>query len=241
MTRRMNSGRVVLVLTLGGLFMLPAGAAAQGKGKGKDRAGDRREIKEHNRELRDDRLDLTRLKTIRADFVRARKSKSRAKLRKIDSRLRELLGEEAKEGRKEVGDSRRDLRTDRRQHGVVADPKERRQHGVVADPVERRQHGVVADPVERRQHGVVAKPGQGATRDAKRDLRQESLAQLRLQQIRGEMGKLYGKYDRRSLNRRAVLMDELIEMAKLEKRRDRRELKQDRRERRDDRRRGRRQ
>lgn len=217
----MNYRRLLLILALGGAFIIPASAAAQSKSK--ERRQDRRELKQDRRERRDDRLDHARLKAALADFDRARRSRSKVGLDSVDARLRKMLREEAREGRKEI-------RRDRRE-------KNRSQREVRKETRERRDHARQGKP------GAVAKDTRDIrddrrdARDDRRDLLEEKASHAKRQRIRSKLAPLYGKYDRKSLRAKRALIVDLVAMAKVEMRHNRRETREDRRELREDRRR----
>ncbi len=216
----MTHRRTLAILLLSALFALPAHALAQSSGA--ERRQDKRELRQDRRERRDDRRDLIRLQTLLNDFDRARAVGNRKGLNAVDARLRNILREETREGRRETRKDRRELRRSKRE--VRQERRERRVHAATGQP------GAAARDTRQ------LRDDRRDARDDRRDLRREQRNQVRRQQIRSALVPLYGVYDGPRLERKRALIAELVAMATAELGENRRELREDRRELREDRR-----
>lgn len=188
-----------------------------------EKAADRKALRQDARTARNDALDLARLQKLRTEYAAARAAGDQQALRRVHQAVGGYLaGEKAESSReaaaatKEIRQSRREKRSDRREI------KENRRDGAPAR--EKRD--------DRRD-----------LRDDKRDAAAKIAQRERVRQIRSIWENLKEDYGPASLEKRARLLDELVEMAKkelardaAETREDRRELREDRRESREDRR-----
>ncbi len=183
-----------------------------------ERVADRKEIRKDRRQIGDDVRDAARLGAILRD-LRAARREGRP-LDGIWARLRKVVEQELREGRREVRQQRREVQRSRKELA-----RDRR-------------------AVKRaRAHG---RPGFGPARAAKddrrdladdrRDLARERHEQARRKAIAKELRALVGKRDPKSLDKAEALIQDLIHLNEAEVGAGRKELREDRRELREDRR-----
>lgn len=188
-------------------LLLPTFASAQAPHR--ERAQDRREVRHDKGDLRDGRRDLDRIEKIRDDYRRAITGRSARAVNRVEARLTAWLDEELREDRREVRQDKRELQRSRRE--LRRDARYETRRGVRDDRRDRR--------------------------DDRRDLALERGERQRHLQLERELRGLLGRKDRRSLQRKAAILDELVSLQRAELRQDRQELREDRQERREDRRR----
>ena len=204
-------------------FISPAGAQNDQVRNKVEKAAERKDLREDARATRGDALDLARLEQLRSEFSAARISGDEQALSRVDNAISSYLAGEKAESQKETAaanqEVRRDLREKRSDRREIRDNRRE-----AASPRERRD--------DRRD-----------LRDDRRDAAAENAQREKVQTIRAAWMDMQGNFGAASLERRAHLLDELVELAKNEMARgieetqeDRRELREDRRESREDRR-----
>jgi hypothetical protein len=213
------------------LLLLGSGAQAQLRRDRAERAQDRRELRQDTQERRDDHRDLQALEAVLARFDKARLQNDAAELAAVDSRLRELLHAELAESGGELARDRAEVRRDNRE--VRSDRREVRRDVAQGKPV------AAADD----RHDL--RDDRRDRRDDRRDAHVEAATLTARQQIAHQLAALQGKTAPAELERKRVLIADLVQLARKEQvgntrelREDRRELREDRRETREDRRQG---
>lgn len=193
-----------------------------------ERAQDRRELKVDAREHRDDRRDRAKLTALLVRYDAARARGDYQALTAMDTELRNLVGDEIRESRREwlrdsaeVARDRGEVRSDRRELG--------------------RDRAGGAGPAVRADDRRDLRDDKRDLRDDVRDRRAEGRSLARLDAIERELGALWGRVDNPSLDQKRKLVGELLAMStgelagdRAEKREDHRELREDRRETRED-------
>lgn len=188
-----------------------------------EKASDRQALRQDVQEGRDDWRDAARLEALLSRFDAARARGDQAALLAIDAEVRRLLAGEVAESRVEYVKDRGEMRQDQRE--LASDRRELgRDHAAGRGP------GVKADDVRDRNDD------RRDLRDDRRDARAEARHVFRIAEIDSELGRLSGRADARSLDRKRVLLAELVGLARQELRQDRREAGEDVRELREDRR-----
>lgn len=187
-----------------------------------EKVQDRREIRQDARQTMDDRLDVVKLEATLAELDRARARPRPVEVSMVDRRVMELLHAEAVESRVEmtqkVGEVRKDnaeLRSDRRE--VVQDK-------------------AMGTPVKAANDVHDMRDDRRDKRDDQRDLAKEAVQASRRHQIATEYRGLMNRADAPSMDRKRVLLVELIGIARAEVRGDRQEMREDHKELREDRR-----
>jgi len=188
----------------------------------RERREDRREVAQDKRELADDVRDLRSFEQLAADYDSARRRGDIGALRRIDERLRRRVEAELQESAREhravqaeVARSAREVREERRE--VRRD--EARGHGA-------RQAADRRDLRDDRRD----------LRDDMRDAQKEREAMNRYVGMLTELNGLMGRYDPVAVERKRIIISEMIARARGEIREDKKELREDRREQREDRR-----
>ncbi len=205
-------------------------ALAQPARNATERAQDRRDVQQNNRQAVDDRNDLGRLTLILQRFDHARAVRNLAQLDVVEAELRDYLASELREDRRELNQDRRELNESRRE--VRSD---RREVG--------RNQATMAGPGKRANDRHDLRDDRRDRADDRRDLEAEQRQHRRKQTIANELATLYHRHDPAALSRKRALIVELWQMAQVEaqqnvaeSREDRQELREDRRESREDRR-----
>jgi hypothetical protein len=215
-------------LLLVAVTLVSQGALAQVVRDRAERTQDKRELRQDHREQRDDRRDRNKLLALLVRYDAARAKNDYQALTAMDTELRDLVGAEIRESRREwlrdsaeVARDRGEVGSDRRELG--------RDRARGAGP------GVRAD--DRRDR----RDDKADLRDDVRDRRAEGRNLVRLDGIEKELGGLWGRVDNPSLEQKRNLVAELLAMStgelagdRAEKREDHRELREDRRETRED-------
>lgn len=214
--------------------LLLSGCAAHGQAARNraERTQDHRELRQDARERVDDWRDVAALETVLGDFDRARAPVNASALATVDARLRHLLRAELAEGSGELARDRAEVRQDNRE--ARSDRREVRHDVAEGKP------GAYADD----KHDL--RDDRRDRRDDVRDANAEARSQGERLRIARELAALEGRQSPADLNRKRVLIVDLIQLARQEVRQDaretsedRRELREDRRETREDRRQGR--
>lgn len=213
-----------------GAVLLGSVALAQPVRNAAERANDRRDLRQDNRQLVDDRWDLAKAQKLLSDYDQAAAAGNAARLGELDAlALRRIDGEiaeshvESAQARQEVREDNREVRSDRRE--LRRDFVKGKGPLVKADDL----HDLNRDKVNRA--------------DDVADAHKERLSRERLQAIRAQLVGLSGRYDAQSVAAKRALYAEFVGVAASEVKRDaqekaedRRELREDRRETREDRR-----
>jgi hypothetical protein len=181
---------------------------------------DRREIRQDRAEARDDYWDLARIEALVSRFDGARASRDRAALASIDQDVRIVLATEKRESHREMAADRAEVH--RSAHEVRSEGREVRRDMATGRPV----HGDMRDMRDDRRD----------LRDDWRDLQLEKATLRKLQSMSEEWSRLEGRMDRRGLDRKRLLLGDLVVMARRELSQNRKEMQEDRREMREDRR-----
>ncbi|MBN1209187.1 MAG: hypothetical protein JXB05_30295 [Myxococcaceae bacterium] len=204
--------------------LLTAGSAAHGQAARNraERAQDRRELRQDARESGDDWRDAAALEAVLAQFDQARSPVNASALAAVDARLRHLLRAELAEGQAELARDGAELRRDNRE--LRSDRRELRE-----DRAEHRP-GARADD----RHDL--RDDRRDRRDDRQDLRAEARSQEDRLRIARALVALEGRHALADLDRKRVLIVDLIQLARQEVRQDARETREDRRELREDRR-----
>jgi hypothetical protein len=187
-----------------------------------ERAQDHRELRQDSREHVDDWRDVAALETVLADFDRARAPVNASALATVDARLRHLLRAELAEGSNEQARDRAEVRRDNQE--IRSDRREVRHE--VADG----RPGAYADD----KHDL--RDDRRDRRDDVWDANAEARSQSERLRIARELTALEGRLALADLERKRVLIVDLIQLARQEVRQDARETREDRRETREDRR-----
>lgn len=188
-----------------------------------ERVQDEIEIRQDHGQRVDDLRDLVRMTSLAHRFEAARDRNDIDSLQQIDNELRIAVARELHEGRIEVVQSKAEARRSERE--VRASRRELRREKRRRAPAHevRDDRRDLRDDVRDRN-------------DDLRDLRLEAKTMARRVKIAKKLEKLIGRYDNPALDKRSMLMRELIHLARTENRQNNRELREDRRERREDRR-----
>lgn len=182
----------------------------------RERAQEQRELAMDRRELRDDRRDLARIESqvARLETMRTSRPPNWA-VAALDADVQRELDSERLEGRAEL---RRDSQEVRRgQSELEADRSEVRAEGLQRD-------GQGFDDA-RRARGEDRR----ALADDVGDRREEAAQGQRLQQLRRDWAAQRGHYGRPSMERRRILLDQFVTMARQELAGDRQERREARR------------
>lgn len=204
------------------LFLSGCAAHGQAARNRAERAQDHRELRQDSHERVDDWRDVAALETVLADFDRARAPVNASALATVDARLRHMLRAELAEGSGELARDRAEVRRDTRE--IRSDRREVRRD--VADG----RPGAYADD----KHDL--RDDRRDRRDDVRDANAEARSQAERLRIARELTTLEGRHGVTDLERKRVLIVELIQLARQEVRQDARETREDRRELREDRR-----
>ena len=196
----------------------------------REKAQDRRELGQDGRQIVDDARDIRRMQNLIGRFDRARAMGNGAELQAVDNEVRTVVAWELEEGRREQAQKNAEAN-----RSVNEARGERRE--VVRD--DRRGR-----PGEARRDRRDAKDDRRDARDDVRDAQKEAAQNQRRYQIAVELNGMAGRLDPGSLDRKRMLMVNLLREAgieyrddKKEAREDKKELREDRRETREDRRR----
>lgn len=205
-------------------------ALAQPLRNAAERANDRQDLRQDNRQLADDRWDTAKAQKLLADYDAAAAAGNAARLGELDAlalkRIDWEIAEskvESAQARQEVREDNREVRSDRRELG--RDVKQGKGPLVKADDV----RDLARDKVNRA--------------DDVADAAKERISRERLQAIRAQAAGLSGRFDPQSVATKRALYAEVVGIQANEVRRDvqekaedKRELREDRRETREDRR-----
>jgi hypothetical protein len=187
-----------------------------------EKAGDRQELRQDARQTMDDRLDVAKLEATLAEMDRARAARRPAEVSLVDRRVMELMRQEAFESRFEMAQKAGEVRKDGAE--MRSDRREVRQDVAAGMP------GKTANDTRDLRDDRRDK------RDDQRDLAREQIQASRRYQIAQEYRGLMNRVDQPSMDRKRVLLVELIGIARNEVRQDRQEAREDRKELREDRR-----
>jgi hypothetical protein len=195
-----------------------------------EKAKDRQDLRQDNRQLGDDRLDAARAAQILRDYDQAAAGNDVPRLGGIDAAFNAHLSRELAESQVESAQARQEVREGKRE--VAGDRRELRKDVVVG-----KGPGAVIDDMHDKHRDRVN------LADDRRDVGRERLSRERLLVIQSQLGGLAGRFDPPSLSAKRQLYAEVVANAvgevhrdQQEKREDTRELREDRRERREDRR-----
>lgn len=216
MSRTLASALVV------SLFFLGCTAHSQTPRNRVERAQDHRALRQDARERTDDWRDVAAMEGVLAQFDQARSPVNAGALAAVDARLRHLLRAELAEGQTELARDRAEVRQDNRE--VRSDRREVRQ-----DVAQGRPGALVDD-----RHDL--RDDRRDRRDDRQDGRAEAHAQGDRLRIARELVSLEGRLALADLERKRVLIVDLLQLARQEVRQDVRETHEDRRELREDRR-----
>lgn len=188
-----------------------------------ERANDKQDLRQDNRQLADDRLDAVRAAQLLADYDAAASRNDVARLGQLDGAFDRYLAKEIAESRVESAQDRQEVREDRRE--VRSDRRE------------------IAKPGNGRDDVRDATRDQVNLADDRRDRANERVTRERLVAIQTQLRGLAGRFDAGTVGAKRGLYGEVLWFArketvenKQEKAEDKRELREDRRERREDRR-----
>jgi hypothetical protein len=188
-----------------------------------ERARDRQDLRQDNRQLANDRLDAARAAELLRQYDAAMAAGDVARLGGLDLQFNGYVAQELNESRVESAQARQELREDKRELG--SDRRELRRPGNGVDDVRDRNRDRVN------------------LADDRRDATREFLSRERLQVIQGQLGALAGRFDVPAVQQKRALYAEVVGAAMqelntdtAERREDRRELREDRKETREDRR-----
>ena len=217
----------VFVIGLAALAAAPA-LAQDGVGRSRvERASARAELRQDSRQTVDDLRDLARLQLIAAELDEARLTGDVTTLYRIDAALERAVRAEIAEGQKEIKQDKAERRRSKRE--LRSSRREQRDT----------PSGTWAKRDDRRDQ----RDDRRDLRDDRRDLERERQMQAQRVEIAQSLQALNGRIDTEATRRKALLVDELIAIARaevveneVEQREDRRELREDRRELREDRR-----
>jgi hypothetical protein len=205
-------------------------ACAQAGQNRRERARDRQDLRQDQRQLADDRLDAARAAQLLADYDSAAAAGDVGRLGGLDAAFNQYLAREITESKVESAQARQEVREDKRE--LRSDKREVRQ-----DLAYGRRPGVVRDDArdQRRDQVNLA--------DDRADAASERLSRARLTDIQVQLNGLAGRFDTAAITHKRSLYGEVLSAAfhelardKAERREDRRELREDRRETGEDRR-----
>ncbi len=213
-----------------GVLVVSAVSAAQPKRNRVEKARDRQDLRQDNRQLTDDRLDAARAAALLRDYDAAASRNDAGRLASLDQAFNKHLVREIAESRVESAQAQQEVREDRRE--LKSDRRELNQ-----DVALRRRPGVVADDVHDKNRDRVN------LADDRVDAAKERMSRQRLLAIEQQLGPLAGRFDPPSVAQKRQLYAEVVGTAvnelgrdQAEKREDKRELREDRKETREDRR-----
>jgi hypothetical protein len=195
-----------------------------------ERANDRQDLRQDNRQLADDRMDAARAAQLLTDYDAAAARNDAARLGQLDVAFTRHLERELAESRVESAQARQEVREDKRE--LRGDRRE-----LNRDFAQGRGPGVKADDARdlARDRADLA--------DDRRDAAKERVSRERLLAVQAQLAGLTGRFDAGSVSQKRALYAEVLAVAvnevhrdKVERREDRRELREDRRETREDRR-----
>lgn len=194
-----------------------------------EKAKDRQDLRQDNRQTVDDRFDAARAAAMLREYDAAAIANDVVKLGALDVQFNKHLNREISESQVESAQKQQEVREDKRE--LASDRRELRQDVKLG-----RRPGVVADDVKDKKRDQVN------LADDKADAARERLSRERLQQIQGQLAGLAGRFDPPSIASKRSLYGEVLAFAraevagdKQEKREDKRELREDRKETREDR------
>lgn len=173
-----------------------------------ERAQDRQEVRQNKQEQRDDHRDLRQLESLLSRYDVARARGSRNELLQVEAQLRDYVNAELHESRRELAKDEQEIRRSTRE--------------------------VRADGNGWHSSGVTRADDRQDRRDDVRDARVESASLRQTRAIAQELNGLYARMDRRSLQRKATLMGDLLRLARAEQGQNRAEQREDRNEIRED-------
>lgn len=194
-----------------------------------EKAKDKQDLRQDNRQMADDRMDAARAAQLLRDYDAAAAANDVARLGALDQQLNTHLNREIAESHLEQSQKNQEVREDKRE--LAGDRKELRRDVVQGKPVQ------AADDVhdKNRDRANLA--------DDKGDAVRERLSRERLAAIQAQLNGLAGRFDGPSVATKRSLYAEVLHAARaevkgdvVEKKEDKRELREDRRERREDRR-----
>lgn len=213
-----------------GVLVVSAVSAAQPKRNRVEKARDRQDLRQDNRQLTDDRLDAARAAALLRDYDAAASRNDAGRLAGLDQAFNKHLVREIAESRVESAQAQQEVREDKRE--LRGDRRELNQ-----DVALRRRPGVVADDVHDKNRDRVN------LADDRVDAAKERISRQRLLAIEQQLGPLAGRFDPPSVAQKRQLYAEVVGNAvnelgrdQAEKREDKRELREDRKETREDRR-----
>lgn len=195
-----------------------------------EKAKDRQDLRQDNRQLANDRLDAARAAALLRDYDAAAAAGDVVRLGGIDVAFNRHIAREIAESKVESAQARQEVREDKRE--LASDRRELRQDVVLG-----RRPGVTADDAKDKNRDRLN------LADDKADARREFVSRERLQVIQGQLAGLAGRFDAPSVAQKRNLYAEVVGQAvqelatdKQERREDVRELREDRKETREDRR-----
>lgn len=204
------------------VFVVASVSSAQVRNR-VERANDRQDLRQDNRQLANDRFDAARARQLLADYDAAMARADVAKLGALDQAFDRHLAREIAESRVESAQDRQEVRQDKRE--LRSDGREIAKPGNVRDDVR---------DTARDQANLA---------DDRRDRATERLTRDRLVAIQSQLAGLSGRFDPPSVSAKRNLYGEVLWFAQAEKaqnvqekKEDKRELREDRRETREDRR-----
>lgn len=187
-----------------------------------EKAKDRQDLRQDNRQLNNDRFDAARAMAMLRDYDAAAAVGDVVRLGGIDVAFNGHIAREIAESKIESAQARQEIREDKRELG--SDRREVRQPGNTLDDVKDKNRDRI-----------------NLADDAK-DARREFLSRERLQIIQGQLAGLAGRFDPPSVAQKRALYAEVAGAAlkeiandKSERAEDRRELREDKRETKEDR------
>jgi hypothetical protein len=195
-----------------------------------EKAKDRQDLRQDNRQIANDRFDAARAAAMLRDYDAAAAVNDAVRLGALDVQFNNHLAREIAESQVESAQKQQEVREGKRE--LASDRRELRQDVKLG-----RRPGVVVDDVKDKNRD------RANLADDKADAARERLSRERLQQIQGQLGGLAGRFDPPSISAKRSLYGEVLAFAraevagdKQEKREDKRELREDRKETREDRR-----
>ncbi|MBL8914958.1 MAG: hypothetical protein JNM17_29905 [Archangium sp.] len=187
-----------------------------------EKAKDRQDLRQDNRQLANDRFDAARAMQMLRDYDAAAAVGDVVRLGGIDVAFNGHIAREIQESKVESAQARQEIREDKRE--LASDRREVRQPGNTLDDVKDKNRDRIN------------------LADDKKDARQEFLSRERLQSIQGQLAGLAGRFDAPSVAQKRALYAEVAGAAlkelstdKQERREDRRELREDKKETKEDR------
>lgn len=205
-------------------------ALAQPLKNAAERAKDRQDLRQDNRQMADDKWDLAKSQKLLADYDAAAAKNNTARLAELDALALKRIDVEIAESHVESAQARQEIREDNRE--IHGDKKE-----LAKDVVKGKGPLVKADDVHDLNRDKVNRADDVA------DAAKERISRERLQAIRAQLVGLSGRFDPPSVGTKRALYAEVVGIAgnevvrdAKEKVEDKRELREDRRETREDRR-----